>query len=97
MPNGRATRRVSSRFRPPPQTQQHQRRCPVTSHEAKEPCQWFQRGGRACVNDLKQRNVQATLVIEKEFAAHRCNSLKPLPTTSKLAPISANTAIHMVA
>src|SRR5690606_7817843 len=97
MPNGPAMRRVGGRLRPPPQTQQHQPRCPVTSHEAEEPRQRPQRGRRTRVDGLKHRDVQTTPVIEKEFPAHRRNSLKPLPTTSKLAPMSANTAIHMVA
>jgi hypothetical protein len=57
-----------------------------SSHSFKmvAPRQRPQRGRRTRVDGLKHRDVQTTPVIEKEFPAHRRNSLKPLPTTSKL-------------
>ncbi|MDK9708325.1 MAG: hypothetical protein OEL83_14880 [Desulforhopalus sp.] len=44
-----------------------------------------------------QVQASSTLVTDKAIPAYRRNNLKPLPTTSRLAPMSANTAIHMVA
>ena len=41
--------------------------------------------------------MTANVVLSEKRAVYFFSKRKPLPTTNKLAPMSANTAIHMVA